>query len=143
MSKGFRIKTVGFKSLEKRLEGMSKEVVQQVSDSIDTNIFEINKDQIAATPVDEGFLKRSNKFDVSMQTRKELYNDADYAAYVEFGTGGLVSVPKELTQYAAQFKGKGIRKINMPAQPFFFAPFFRRRTKIMRDILKVIGKFGK
>lgn len=139
----FRVKTDGFKSLEKRLEGMSKEVVQEASDSIDKNIFEINKEQVAATVVDNGFLKRSNKFEVSQQTHKELYNDADYAAYVEFGTGGLVEVPKELTQYAQQFKGKGVRKINLPARPFFFAPFFKRRTKIMRDILTVIRKFGK
>lgn len=139
----FRVKTEGFKSLEKRLEGMSKDVVQKVSDSIDENIFEINKEQIAATVVDTGFLKRSNGFDVTLPTRKEIFNNADYAVYVEMGTGTMVDVPKELTSYAAQFKGKGIRKVNLPARPFFFAPFFKKRTKILRDILTVLAKFGK
>ena len=139
----FRVKTDGFKSLEKRLEGMSKEVIEQVSASINDNIFEINKEQIAKTPVDDGFLKGNNNFEVSQPTYKEIFNNADYSVYVEMGTGGLVEVPKELTEYAMQFKGKGIRQINLPARPFFFAPFFKRRTKIMRDILKVLSKFGK
>lgn len=143
----FRVKTDGFKSLEKRLEGMSKEVVQEVSDSIDKNIFEINKEQVAnvtkVNAVDTGHLRRSNGFEVSQPTYKELFNNADYSVYVEMGTGGLVEVPKELTEYAMQFKGKGIRKINLPARPFFFPPFFKKRAKILRDILKVIKKFGK
>ena len=51
---------------------------------------------------------------------------AHYAPYVEFGTGGRVDLT-DMTQlgippsYAAQFKGKGIRDINLPARPFFFS----------------------
>lgn len=147
MSKGsFKISTQGFKSLEKRLEGMSKDVVQQVSDVIDEHIFEINKEQVAnvtrQNAVKTGFLRDSNKFEVSQPTYKEVFNNANYAAYVEFGTGGKVSVPKELTQYAQQFKGTKGRKVNLPARPFFFAPFFKRRTAMLRDIVKVLQKFG-
>ena len=43
-----------------------------------------------------------------------------YAPYVEFGTGDHVSVPKELMDYAIQFKGRGIRKVNNKARPYFF-----------------------
>ena len=125
---------------------MSKEAVNEVSDVVDKHIFEINKEQVSLTPVGEDygrFLKSSNKFDVSDKKYKEIFNNANYAAYVEFGTGNLVDVPSELKQYAMQFKGKGVRKINLPARPFFFAPFFKRRQKIMRDIVKVLQKFGK
>jgi len=139
----FKISTQGFKSLEKRLEGMSKDVVQQVSDVIDEHIFEINKEQVAATVVDTGNLKRENRFEVSQPTYKELFNNANYAAYVEFGTGRSVSVPPELNAYARQFKGTKGRKVNLPARPFFFAPFFKRRTAMLRDVLKVLQKFGK
>jgi phage gpG-like protein len=44
---------------------------------------------------------------------------------VEFGTGRLVDL-QHLTKlgfpasYAMQFKGKGIKKVNLPARPFFF-----------------------
>ena len=144
MSRGsFKISTQGFKSLEKRLEGMSKEVVQEVSDVIDTHIFEINKEQVARTPVDTGNLKRENKFEVSQPTYKEVFNNANYAAYVEFGTGGMAKVPAELTKYASQFEGTKGRKVDLPARPFFFAPFFKRRTAMLRDVLKVLQKFGK
>lgn len=43
-----------------------------------------------------------------------------YAPYVEFGTGNKVYVPNELTEYAMQFKGRGIRKVNNKHQPYFF-----------------------
>jgi len=147
MSKGsFKISTQGFKSLEKRLEGMSKEVVQQVSDVIDDHIFEINKEQIAnvtrQNAVKTGFLRGSNKFEVSQPTYKEVFNNANYAAFVEFGTGGMAKVPAELTEYANQFEGTKGRKVNLPARPFFFAPFFKRRTAMLRDIVKVLQKFG-
>jgi len=51
---------------------------------------------------------------------------AHYAPYVEFGTGGRVNLT-DMTElgippsYAAQFKGKGIREVNLPARPFFFS----------------------
>jgi len=51
---------------------------------------------------------------------------ANYAPYVEFGTGGSVDLT-DMTElgipesYAAQFKGKGIREVNLPARPFFFS----------------------
>ena len=51
---------------------------------------------------------------------------AKYAPYVEFGTGGSVDLT-DMTElgipesYAAQFKGKGIKDVNLPARPFFFS----------------------
>ena len=123
---------------------MSKEAVDEVSQVLDTHIQTINDEQIAGTvAVDTGNLKRSNKFDISQKTYKEIYNNANYAAYVEFGTGNGVEVPSELSQYAAQFKGTKGRTRNYPASPFFFAPFFKRRQRILRDIVKVLQKFGK
>ena len=143
MSKGFRISTEGFKSLEKRLEKMSKEAVNEVSDVVDKHIFDINREQVSLTRVDTGYLKNSNDFDVQDKKYKEIFNNANYAAFVEFGTGNMVKVPTELAEYARQFKGKGIRNVNLPARPFFFAPFFKRRQAILRDIVKVLQKFGK
>lgn len=122
---------------------MSKEAVEEVSNVVDNHVFAINKEQITLTRVDTGYLKRSNNFDVKDKKYKEIFNDANYAAFVEFGTGNMVKVPTELAEYARQFKGKGIRNVNLPASPFFFAPFFKRRQQILRDIVKVLQKFGK
>ena len=101
MSKGFRISTTGFKSLEKRLEKMSKEAVEEVSNVVDNHIFAINKEQITLTRVDTGYLKRSNDFDVKDKKYKEIFNNANYAAFIEFGTGRGAKVPPELTAYAS------------------------------------------
>lgn len=142
MSKGFRISTDGFKAFEKRLEKMGKEAVNEVSDVVDKNIFDINAEQKSLTRVDTGYLKRSNGFDVTDKKYKEIYNNADYAAFIEFGTGKGVSVPQELSDYAIQFKGSKPGG-SILASPFFFAPFFKRRQKILREIVQVLQKFGK
>lgn len=143
MSKAFRIQTEGFKSLEKRLEKMSKDAVDEVSNVVDQHIFDINREQITLTRVDTGFLKRSNKYDVSDKKRKEIFNNADYAAYIEFGTGRGFKAPPELQEYASTFQTGDPSKNGIPASPFFFAPFFKRRQKILKDIVKVLQKFGK
>lgn len=61
-----------------------------------------------------------------------------YAPYVEFGTGNKVYVPKELTDYAIQFKGRGIRKVNNRHQPYFF-PSVKISTKEMFTRLHQMG----
>ena len=55
---------------------------------------------------------------------------ARYAAYVEFGTGGLVDVPIGLEDYAIQFKGKGIKQVNLPSRPFLFNSAFEEFTEM-------------
>jgi len=61
-----------------------------------------------------------------------------YAPYVEFGTGNKVYVPKELTDYAMQFKGRGIRKVNNRHQPYFF-PSVKISVKEMFTRLHQMG----
>jgi hypothetical protein len=56
----------------------------------------------------------------------DIVSRAKYSPYVEFGTGGLVDLDDMLklgisADYAAQFKGKGIKEVNLPARPFFFS----------------------
>lgn len=41
------------------------------------------------------------------QGARELVSAAAYSAYIEWGTKTKVSVPADLTDYAAQFKGRG------------------------------------
>ena len=123
---------------------MSKEAVNEVSNVVDEHIFAINKEQISLTRVDTGYLKRSNDFDVTDKKYKEIFNNADYAAFIEFGTGkGAKNIPPELKQYAKQFQTGDPSANGIPAYPFFFAPFFKRRQKILRDIVKTLQKFGK
>lgn len=74
--------------------------------------------------VDKSGLKQSIKLERKNKTI-EIVAGVNYAPYVEFGTGGSVDLTDMLelgipSSYAAQFKGKGIREVNLPARPFFF-----------------------
>ena len=72
--------------------------------------------------------------------RSFFFSNAPYAAYVEFGTGGGVSIPKGFSEMAAPFKGKGIRIRNYPAKPFFIPSYLQgiqQYPKTLRKVLEV------
>ena len=76
---------------------------------------------------DNGDLRKSIFAETNKTTKSVVIQAlAHYAPYVEFGTGGMVDLT-DMTElgipesYAAQFKGKGIREVNLPARPFFFS----------------------
>jgi hypothetical protein len=62
----------------------------------------------------------------------------NYAPYVEFGTGTKVKVNEDTRDYAWQFKGKGIRKVNLLERPYFF-PAVRIGVKGMINELNRMG----
>lgn len=69
----------------------------------------------------------------------EIIANRTYAPYVEFGTGKKVKVPKGLEAYAMQFKGRGIRKVNLPARPYLFPAFFSN-IELLKTKLKDITR---
>lgn len=71
--------------------------------------------------------------------RHSVVADMPYAAYVEFGTGGRVDVPKGLEDYAIQFKKPNKQNISMPANPYLFPAFFQIKPRIINDIKDFIN----
>ena len=70
-------------------------------------------------------------------------NIAPYSAYVEFGTGGRVSVPKELKDVAIQFIGAGIKEVNLKPRPFLYPALLQGRIdyiKALKQDLKDLTK---
>ncbi len=111
--------------LSKKLDKMRAFESKTVSNELGKTGLEIVRLAKRAAPVDKGALKQS----ISTQRSGKSVNvvaAANYAPYVEFGTGGSVDLT-DMTQlgipesYAAQFKGKGIKDVNLPARPFFFS----------------------
>lgn len=92
-----------FKKLESNVKAGIK---NEVSASI-TNIY---SDAKKLAPVNLGTLRGSIfKEEVSKSENVFMFTvgaKASYAPYVEFGTGGKVSVPSGYADYAMQFKGK-------------------------------------
>lgn len=96
-------------------------------------------------PVNYGFLRRSVGYKIDGMMSALIWAggagsgiNVKYAPYVEFGTGTRVSVPGDVKDYAIQFKGAGLRKVNNRAQPYFF-PALRLSTKEMFAKLRQMG----
>lgn len=64
----------------------------------------------------------------------EAGQGAPYAPYIEYGTGGLVEVPKEFTQQAALAKGKGVRQVNLMPRPFMYPAFLHGQKIIEKEL---------
>jgi HK97 gp10 family phage protein len=134
MSRGFFIDLEGLQPLLAKLKGMGQEVDDIVADQIEQTAFNIEYKAARRAPIDFGDLARK------ISTRKvndlnwEVVVQVNYAPYVEFGTGGLVDVPAGLEDYAMQFKGKGIKKINMRARPYFFPSYFEETRELIKTL---------
>lgn len=93
--------------------------------------------------VDTGTLKNSAKVEgkaTSSNLNVGVGVFAKYAPYLEFGTGTKVDVPAGLENYAIQFKGKGIKQINITAKPFFFPAVFKNRAKFIENVKNALRK---
>ena len=88
--------------------------------------------------VDTGAYKRSIHFETVKGGFGALFiSDVSYWAILEFGTGGLVEVG-EWGELAAQYKGQGIRKVNLPAHPNLIPAYMAERERYVKGIKAAI-----
>lgn len=148
MSKAFTYSLVGADKVLKGLGSLPKRLKDEVRSEVegaaqrivDRAVRDVGSRGVGgrAKAVNNNNLRLGiSKFQVGDLTF-EIVSNAKYSAYVEFGTGGLVSIPKGLEQYASQFKGKGVRKVNLPARPFFFNNFEIERVKLIQRLKNII-----
>lgn len=124
--------TAEFKGLKSDLD---KEIEQAIQ--IATRNTSANAKSFA--PVNISGLRSSIHPIVKGKTGEVLAN-VKYAPYQDFGTGDKVIVPTELKDYAMQFKGKGIRKVNTRPQPYLYPAFFINRDRLTKDLDKRMKK---
>jgi phage gpG-like protein len=136
--KGFSIELDGFQEVLTKLAKEGGKIAEEIDDEIAAGVRNMERSAKRLAPVDTGRLRSSISTSRNAFLNWELVAQTDYAAYVEFGTGGLVNVPKGLEQYAIQFKGKGIRQVNLPARPFFFPSVFAYQVEIVKNIKEII-----
>lgn len=125
--------------LAKRYRKMKPELEKEVKDAvlIATRQTSYNAKSFAA--VDKSAMKNSIR-PFNKGLTGEVIVGAEYGPYVEFGTGSGVVVPTELKDYAIQFKGKGIRKVNTRAQPYLYPAFFINRDKFIKACDNILKK---
>jgi len=138
MASKFSFEVQGLNRLIKSVKKLGQEIEDRVDADIEKFVEEVNEEQVRKTPVNLNGLRVANQVRNIKPLNWELFNYILYAPYVDFGTGKLVNVPAELQDYAIQFKGRGIREVNLPARPFFFEPFMRRRKELVENIKKSI-----
>jgi hypothetical protein len=66
-----------------------------------------------------------------------------YAPYIEFGTGDLVEIPEGAESVAIQFKGKGIRKVNIKGDSFLNYAAVDQQKKLIERIETNLNKIQK
>jgi len=69
----------------------------------------------------------------------EVYTNVKYAPYQEFGTGKYAprGILPGYETYARQFKGKGIRKVNIYPRMYFFPHYERIKKIFIKDLNKM------
>lgn len=128
----------------KYLKDLEGDVADYVRAEIEDSILAIESEAASNVPVDTGALKQSIQSQPIKVTKNQITGGvevgADYAPYVEFGTGTRVKVPSELNAFAAQFKGDGIKEVNLPARPFFYPEVYRQQRELPNNIERTLTK---
>lgn len=135
----FSLNIKGIKGVQDALKRKEKAVTTELDLEMNAYVIDIEAAATRKAPVDTGKLRQGFFIDTSKKLNKSVGNSKEYAAYVEFGTGALVNVPKGLEEYAMKFKGKGIRKVNLPARPFLFNSQRELLPKFLKRIKNLIS----
>ena len=134
---GFQLSISGLAELKGRLDKMSN-LLPQVQHEMETAAANIDMNAKQNAAVNFGTLQQTISWDPVGGDTVEVVATAEYAPYVEFGTGGLVDVPEGLEEYAMTFKGAGVKKVNLPARPFLFPAFAVEKPLLIERIIKII-----
>ena len=125
----------GFKEVEKALKEFGKEGQAAALDVVFATASDIERDAKSLAPVDLGKLQQSiTKTKVTDQVKYKVQANEPYAAFVEFGTGALVSIPDGWTDMAADFRGRGIRQVNIAPQPYLYPAFQKGSRMLFKDL---------
>ncbi len=140
----FSFSLLGTDALEKRLKDYSKKIQNRVEEEIEATAQDIRAKAVRRVPVqlkDGGTLKQGITIRPVSKGVWEVASNANYSAYVEFGTGVYAAsyvptLPKEIQEYARQFyvNGKG----TIPARPFLFNSFLEERVQLVKRIKEII-----
>ncbi len=129
-------------SVISELRKYSKEAEQLIEGITEQSARKIEKDAKQFAPANFGKLGQSINAFKESSSNWVIVAGAPYAAYVEFGTGGLVNVPTELKDIAITWKGKGIRKINLRPRPYMYPALLKGRKEYLETLKKALTKYG-
>lgn len=122
-----------------QLKNYSQSIQRKIGNEIKASAFTIAANAKRDAPKDKGRLVQlisvkqgATVFDI------EVISQADYSAYVEFGTGSGVRITPGFEAIAALARGRGIRNRNYPAVPFFYGNYVAEKVKLIKRITDII-----
>lgn len=127
----------------KNIDSYADRVKTEIALELTDTGINIEREAKQKAPVDLGNLRQRIVSTKESELKLNIGSGANYSAYVEFGTGGLVDIPtgpglEELSEYAIQFKGRGVRQVNLPARPFFFPAVSKFTSQLLPNIKKIL-----
>jgi HK97 gp10 family phage protein len=141
MADNISFKIEGLDDLIKRMGKLAPKIAKEVALEVNASALAIQSKARRDVVVDNGILRNSIQLKEVNTGDKIMYTVGSrlrYAPYVEFGTGGTVSVPAGYEDFAIQFKGKGIRKINLRPRPYLIPAFESEIPVLRKNIQNVI-----
>jgi hypothetical protein len=135
----------GLSQLLKDLESFGEDGTREAIAITDATAETIANEAKLRAPVNLNQLRSSTGFIKCKDKTITAYvfSNAPYSPYINWGTGGLVSVTPEFAEYAMTFKGAGIKKINIPATGFLTIPYAENAKKYPLDLEKRFNKLTK
>jgi len=119
---------------------------EALNTALETTAFDMVDKAVSLVVVDTGKLKQSIRV-VTVSESNFIVEAgggvAPYAPYIEFGTGGLVDVPKEFDEQARRALGKGIKQVNLPPRPYMYPTLIYGRKQIEINLKKEIEQLTK
>lgn len=132
-------RTTGIQNLLRNINQYGQQVKEDVSAELEASARKIEREAKRAAPVDTGLMRAAISSSKEGVFEWEIVVQRYYGPYVEFGTGGLVNVPQGLEAYAMQFKGAGIRQVNLPARPFLFPAYEAEKKELIKRLKVILG----
>lgn len=133
MAKGLKIEVIGAEALIRGLEQLPVKVRGILEDEIAVGVQDIRTDAVSYAPVDTGLLRGSIRAE-SEGLEGEVSTNVPYAGPMEFGTGGEVNIQPGWEEIASQYKGRGVRTVNITPRPFMRPALEQNTPKIIKNI---------
>jgi len=118
---------------ERKFEQVTKVTAEEIKEKAKQNITTVGA-------VDNGDLRRSVFNQMLSKLSQKIAVGEKYGAFIEFGTGGSVDIPKGWEKLAGEFRGKGIKKIDLPARPYLYPAFKEGYKQYVKDLDKELDK---
>lgn len=100
----FTVKLQGFDEMKRKLKSLPKEITREVDAEIEVGAMEIAALAKRAAPADMGILRGEIVPIKEKELQWSVFSQAEYSAFVEFGTRSKVQIPAGLEDEAARLR---------------------------------------